>query len=362
MRDSREEFYDYLYPRSGELKKILYREMETEGKITFARFMDIVLYHPGLGYYTNPDSSLYNDYLTSPKLHRAFGELITEKILLMWEHMGKPADFVIVETGAGDGDLCRHILNSARAYHDFYHSLHYVILNLNNIEISEKKDKVSLCIYKDVSIPLKNVKGCFISNELLDAFPVHLITRRNRGIEEIFITIKDGEFIELYDSPSIDLEPYIKDLPCGNRIEINPGSVTWLRKAAESLEEGYILTIDYGYDEHDIPGKKDGTLMCFYQHTFNRKPFIRAGYQDITGHVNFTPLIREGEKSGLKVEEYTSQRDFLLSLGIEKKIKRLDKTTMNLLDYNRELNGLNRLIDERGLGNIKVLIQKKIHQ
>lgn len=114
-------------------------------------------------------------------------------------------------------------------------------------------------------------------------------------MEEVFVTVKDGEFIESYDRPSIDYKRYINDLPSGNTIEINPGSVTWMRKTAESLDEGYILTIDYGYNEDGIPDKKDGTLMCFYKHTFNRKPFFRAGYQDITCHVNFTPLIR-GEK------------------------------------------------------------------
>ncbi len=357
MKDFREDYYDYLYPRSAELKKILLNEIEAGGKITFARFMDIVLYYPVLGYYTNPEQSLYNDYLTSPKINRAFGELITEKLRFMWENMGKPDDFFIVETGAGDGSLCRQILYKASSYPDFYQSLHYIILNLNNIEIWD--EKISQCIYKDFSLPLKHIKGCFISNELFDAFPVHVITGRGNTVEEVFVTFKEGEFIEVYDSPSIELELYITNLPSGNKIEVNPGSVTWIRNAAESLDEGYILTIDYGYNEEDIPEKKDGTLMCFYKHTFNGKPFIRPGYQDITCHVNFTPLIREGEKSGLTVEEYTTQRDFLISLGIEKKIKALDKTTMNLLDYNSELNGLNRLIDERGLGNIKVLIQKK---
>jgi len=357
MRDCRSEYYDYFYPRTGELKKILYSEIEGEGKITFARFMEIVLYHPDLGYYTHRHASLYNDYLTSPWIHRVFGELITEKLRFIWKHMGEPEDFVVVETGPGDGTLCRHILACAESFPDFYNSLYYVILNLNNIDIED--DKISQCIYKDFSIPLKHVKGCFISNELLDSFPVHLITNRGGAVEEVFVTVKDGEFIETYDSPTIELEPYIKYLPSGNTIEINTGSITWIKNAAESLDEGYILTIDYGYNEEDIPEKKDGTLMCFYQHSFNRKPFMRAGYQDITCHVNFTPLIREGEKSGLTVEEYTTQKDFLLSLGIEKKIKSLDKTTMNLLDYNSELNGLNRLIDERGLGNIKVLIQRK---
>jgi SAM-dependent MidA family methyltransferase len=87
MKDYREEYYDYFYPRSAELKKILCSEIETNGRITFARFMEIVLYYPVLGYYTSRDMSLYNDYLTSPKIHRAFGELIAEKLLFMWDHM-----------------------------------------------------------------------------------------------------------------------------------------------------------------------------------------------------------------------------------------------------------------------------------
>ena len=101
-KDFREEYYDYLYPRSVELKKILFNEIEARGKITFARFMETVLYYPALGYYTTPVQSLYSDYLTSPKIHRAFGELIAEKLRFMWDNMGRPEDFFIVETGAGD--------------------------------------------------------------------------------------------------------------------------------------------------------------------------------------------------------------------------------------------------------------------
>ena len=253
MKDPREELYNYIYPRSRELRNILNTEITSKGKITFARFMEIVLYHKKWGYYSNENSFIYNDYLTSPKLHYAFGKLIAKKLLHMWENMGKPAHFTIVEMGGGDGLLARQILStSIKYYPEFHRAINYLILELNNRAYQEKEDKLSFCIYENLDIPLKEVRGCFISNELLDSFPVNIVIKKEKKLEEVFVALQEEELVEIIDKPSTDeLEEYFRklniSLPEGNKGEVNLKALNWLKEVAGSLKEGYIMTIDYGY-------------------------------------------------------------------------------------------------------------------
>lgn len=367
MQNYREEYYNYLYPRSKKLKEKLKSEIKKKGKITFARYMEIVLYDEALGYYFNQIP--YEDYLTSPKIHPVFGKLIATKILEMWEKTGCPRVFTIVETGAGDGSLCRQILDSTVSFYpEFHKTIKYIILCINSGEAKNLKEispEIFPVIYKNFKIPLKNITGCFISNELLDAFPVHRVTAEKGELKEIFVTVENDEILEVIDTISTEeIRDYFKRvdilLPEGNRSEVNLLMIQWLRETGKSLQKGYILTIDYGYEASEFfsEKRKEGTLLCYYRHTFNSSPYKRPGYQDITAHVDFTALIKEGEKAGLPVEEYTTQRDFLLNLGIEEEINKSDRNRMNLMDFNRKEKSLERLIDSRGLGRIKVLIQK----
>ena len=332
--------------------------------------MEIVLYDKEYGYYCNELPGPYRDYITSPQVHNIFGELTGKKIMTMWETMNKPGVFTIVEIGPGDGILCRQILKwSKEKCPEFYESINYIILFINKIDIEKLKQispKVSLIMYGGVNMPLRNIKGCFLSNELLDAFPVNLVTSKNGELKEIFLTTNNGEIKEVEDGLSTgEIEEYFKIidtvLPDGNRGEVNLGAVKWLREVGGALKEGYILTVDYGYYGKDMFShkRKEGTLLCFYQHSFNSNPYRRLGYQDITTHVDFTALIKYGEEEGLILEEYSTQRDFLIELGIEREVEKLDKNNMNLMGYNHQLKAFRRLIDSRGLGKIKVLIQSR---
>ena len=364
MDKYREEYYNYLYPRSKKIKE----KIKKEGKITFARYMELVLYDKKLGYYSNENP--YNDYLTSPKIHPVFGILTGKRISELWKKSGCPSSFYIIEMGGGDGTLCRQILDFAEKKEpEFYRTIKYIILVINEKEgktLKEISPLVQPIIYGDLKIPLKNIEGCFLSNELPDAFPVHLVTRKNGELKEIFVMIEDGEIVETEDEPSTgELKNYFKKMGRkiseGNRVEVNMRMVEWIKEVSKTLKKGYVFTIDYGYMAEELfsPERKEGTLLCYYKHSLNRNPCKRAGYQDITTHVDFTTLVKEGQEYGLKAEEYKTQKDFLEALGIKDEINRLDRNQMNLIDYNKNLKAMERLIDSRGLGRIKILIQNK---
>jgi SAM-dependent MidA family methyltransferase len=326
--------------------------------------MEIVLYYPGKGYYTCGED-IYTNYFTSPKFHYSFGKCLTKKLLELWQKMERPVPFFIMETGSGDGLLCKQILNfSNKLNNDFYKAIRYILLSINS-SYNTPQEKITIIEYNGSHIPVKNLNGCLLSNELIDSFPVHLVIMKDSVLKEIFITLKDDKLAEIIDKPSThEINDYFSKngitLKEGNRGEVNLTALKWMRDISEILN-GYIITIDYGYEREELfsEERKEGTLLCYYLHSMNNNPLKRIGYQDITGHVDFTSLMDEGEKNNLITEEYKTQRDFLLEMGIMDEIKSLDRKTMNLQDYNQNLNNMERLIDIRGLGNIKVLIQRK---
>lgn len=369
MNMLKKEYYNYLYPNSEKLMEKLKKEMEKKDKITFARYMETVIYDKEYGYYHNSEINPYEDYHTSPKVHPVFGKLLAKKLSLLWKNMGSPAIFQIIEPGPGDGLLCRQILEYVKnSCPDFYKNLHYIFLcnrPVNSPFLSEFKDKVSQVIYKDFKIPLKNIEGCFISNEVPDSFPFHLVKMIDNKLKEIFITMENNELKEVEgELSSEEINKYLENInitfPEGNRGEVNLMALKWIKELAHTIKRGYIITIDYGYESEELYSqkRKEGTLLCYHNHTFHSNPYKRPGYDDITGHINFTALIKEGEKSGLTLIDYCTQRDFLINLGIKDEIKKLDRNNMNLMDYNRQVKAMKRLVDMRGLGNIKVLIQK----
>ena len=147
----------------------------------------------------------------------------------------------------------------------------------------------------------------------------------------------------------------------GQRAEINLGLDDLTRSFAESLESGYVLSVDYGHEASDLysSSRSQGTLMCHYRHTVNSQPFRRIGRQDITAHVDFTTLMQMGKRWGLQACGLVSQRDFLGNLGIVGIRNGLRDLRLPSSQYNANMMGLGNLIDPEGLGGFKVCIQAK---
>jgi SAM-dependent MidA family methyltransferase len=290
----------------------------------------------------------------------------------MWEILGCPANFVIAEQGAGEGHLCLDVLSALETdFPEFYSLLCYRIVEISAVNrarqaqlLSRHQKAVSWCQQGD----LAGMVGCYLSNELIDAFPVHLVEKRDGKLLEVYVAFENGTFHEVLLDPSTDeLSNYLVwmdvDLAEGNRTEINLLAPSWLRAVAGLLQSGFILTIDYGYLAGDFyaPWRTTGTLMSYYQHTSGENPYIRVGEQDLTAHVNFSALLKSGEESGLQQLFYGDQCKFLLGLGF---VDALLSAQAREIEPHRaqalRLTLKNLILPDGGMGEIfKVLIQGK---
>jgi len=350
------------------LEQKIIEKIEREGPLTFEIFMEMALYEPALGYYSSDKIEIgrAGDFYTSQHVHPVFGSMIGKQIKEMWELMGKPRNFLAVEPGAGDGYMCKDIMD----YLDKMNLLHYityVIIEMN--PFLQKKQKSLLENYPDKvkwasSLPdICKFRGCILSNELLDSFPVHMIAIEN-GLKEIYVTADKNNLHELKGDPNTnELIDYIKEfsleLPEGYRTEINLRIKEWLRSVNEILEEGFILTIDYGYPSWDYysPERNRGTLLCYHKHQATENPYINVGEQDMTAHVNFSSVKKWGEESGFETIGFCHQGIYLVSLGIDEMITELFS---NQKEYIFEVAKIKKLILPGTIGEThKVMIQYK---
>lgn len=334
--------------------------------------MEVVLYLPNAGYYTNPDREPWKDYATSPETHPSFGMLLANQIIEMDNTLGQPSEFTVLEPGAGQGLLALQVLERIRqACPDLFGRLQYRIFEINPYrEKVQEKNLAQANLISKVQwrekLESHSFTGCILANELLDSFPVHLVQLVDGKLQERFITEKNGKLETWHGNLSTSrLSEYFRQFckmkPVNTRIEINLKSQEWISQIAKILHAGYLLIIDYGYQSSELKLKKysNGTLVCYHNHTTNNDPFLRMGYQDITAHVNFTAVMNQGELHGLETLEFTTQKLFLERLGVKSIIG-------NLLSHARtdgrktpELAAARELIAPKGLGRLKVLIQSK---
>ncbi|MCE5194255.1 MAG: SAM-dependent methyltransferase [Nitrospiraceae bacterium] len=361
------------------VKQKIIDKIRKDGPVTFKTFMKMVLFEPGFGYYTSEEARIgrYGDFYTSSHLHPIFGAMLGKQIEEMWMLMEKPDDFNIIEIGSGVGYLCKDILEyfsgvkiRGQKPRNIYKNIKYIIIEINPAMKEEQKKLLSefddKVIWKSSIKELSEIKGCILSNELLDSFPVHLIEMEN-GIKEIFIKSDGENLAELKQKPStIEIINYLREfstkLENGYRTETNLEIKKWLKEISEILKEGFILTIDYGYPSWDYYSEERnrGTLLCYYKHQISEDPYQNIGEQDITAHVNFSSVKKWAEELGIKTIGFCQQGAFLLGLGIDKSISNIYKTSS---DYFAEIDKIKNLILPGTIGEThKVMIQYKGHR
>lgn len=360
------------------LREVVLDRIKTSGKITFANFMAACLYEPGLGYYTSPGRKVgaEGDFYTSSNVHLVFGRLICRELRRMWENLGKPDRFEAVEVGAGNGRLARDILDAAAALDEsFYGSLTYRLVEAEPSLAAAQREMLGEHAAKAVWSSSEeftrgelSITGCILSNELIDSFPVHVVTMTREGLREIYVTAVNGDFMEIIDVPSTPrIEEYLKNegimLFEGQRAEVNLAAIGWIEAAASSLDRGFILTIDYGFvaDELYAPSRRNGTLLCYHRHTTEENPYIRLGMQDITSHVDFTGLSLHGDQAGLRTIWFGEQYRFLMGAGMMEEIMALEEAAETEEQKIKNRISLKKLIlPDGGMGDtFKVLIQSK---
>jgi SAM-dependent MidA family methyltransferase len=360
------------------LRELILSQIEERGPVSFAQFMDWCLYHPEYGYYRSEKTRIGRDgdYYTGPCVHPLFGHLIAKQLFQMAEILGIET-FDVVEMGGGRGFLCKDILDWSRKHlPTFYQRLRYHLIETAPHFLREQKVRLSeherggrvfWLNPEEFRKCTLEMEGCFLSNELVDAFPVHRVVCDQGSLKEIYVTRENDQLGEKWGEPS---DPRILDyfrsmgiaLQEGQKAEVNLRALDWMEKVGRNLERGFVLTIDYGYlgEELYAPYRCDGTLLCYHHHRTSGNPFERLGEQDITSHINFTSLIQKGEEVGLRLTGLVPQYRFLIGLGILQEMESLGSEMSEIDGLTLRLS-LKHLIEaEAGMGEIfKVLIQHK---
>ena len=304
----------------GELR----RRIVERGPITFAEFMDVVLYWPNGGYYsTRAALGAQGDFYTAPLTHPVFGALLAAQLAQMWRVMGSPQPFWVLEPGAGTGTLGRDIARyAAGADPAFAAALRHVGVDLRAVAGGVRSANAHV---RSDHLPFRRVRGVVLANELLDAMPVHRVTVAGGELREMFVGIDGGGgFEERVGEPSAPalaqrLDALGVELTEGHRAEINLGLDAWCLDVADALDEGYVLVIDYGHEAaaYYDAARRAGTLRCYAGHTLNMDPYRDPGAQDISVHVELTSLRKAAEAAGFSFVGSASQAGFLRGLGFE---------------------------------------------
>lgn len=355
---------------SNELIKIICDKVKKFGPITFKNFMEMALYHEKYGYYSRPYVPIGKggDFITSPHTHCLYGALHARQIEEFWNILhGKT--FNIIEMGAGAGYLARDIL-SYLSNREIFTSINYIIVEHKAETASYQQELLKPFINKVSWVKrlseLDSVRGCIISNELLDAFPVHLIQKEVSDFKEIYLDFKDEDnCIEVLGILSnTQLAEYAmelpSDLPKGYRTEVNLAIRTWISELASIISKGFVITIDYGYTrkEYFHPARNRGTLLAYMNHFVNEELYERPGEQDLTAHVNFSDLHRWGKEVGFSTLGYVPQWAFLGGLDFEETFRELSGGKFN--PFSPELAAVKMLLLPQGMGEShKVLVQGK---
>jgi SAM-dependent MidA family methyltransferase len=364
--------------REESLRKFILSQIEKRGPLPFSQFMAWCLYHPEYGYYQSKGTRIgkEGDYYTSPSVSPLFGHLIAKQLFQMAEILGGE-NFDVVEMGGGRGFLCEDIIDWAKKNSPaFYQQLRYHLIETSAPFLREQRERLSekeregRVFWIDPKMfgeGKVQIQGCFLSNELVDAFPVHRVILDQGNLKEIYVTQRNGQFEEQWgelSDPRIASYFHSMDITLqeGQKAEVNLLALEWMERVARCLERGFVLTIDYGCLSEELyaPNRREGTLLCYFQHQASENSYERLGEQDITSHVNFTSLIRKGEEVGLSFTGLVPQYRFLIGLGILEQMETLGKELSELDGLKLRLSLKNLIEPEMGMGEVfKVLVQHK---
>lgn len=292
------------------------------GWIPFARYMELALYAPGLGYYTAGARKLgrEGDFITAPELTPLFGQTLARQAAQVLES-GLDQ---ILEIGAGSGALAAAMLAELEQLARLPRQ--YFILEVSPDLRERERDLLALKVphLLERVVWLNRLPtvypGLIIANEVLDAMPVHVVRASASGLEEAGVALKDETFAWAWRPAGAELRQAAAalQLPEGYQTEIQLVARGFVASLAQSMARGVILLVDYGFPAHEYyhTQRSEGTLMCHYRHRAHADPFFLPGLQDITSHIDFSAVARAGAEAGLELLGYTGQAQFLINCGI----------------------------------------------
>ncbi len=351
------------------LLQVIRSEIQSAGPMTFARFMELALYHPDLGYYATGrrGPGRASDFLTAPESHPIFGWTIARQLEEVWDRLGRPARFVVREHGAGSGALAAGIVEGLlRSDSPLRGALRYRIAERAPDREHQLRERLGNLGAADTFEPDDGgpIDGAVIGNEVLDALPVHRVTADDDGtLRELYVTLDgQGALTTVGGEPStpglgarLD-EEGIRLVP-GQRAEVCLELDPWVAAAAGGLARGLLLLIDYGHPARALYDPDRGSLLRAYlHHRVHDDPYVNVGRQDLTAHVDLTAVERATAAAGLDHLGTTTQAEFLAGLGVGDLLVGLqgDPET-RLEDYLVARSALMRMLDPGATGRFVVL-------
>jgi SAM-dependent MidA family methyltransferase len=318
---------------NADLIALIRAEIDQTGPISFARFMEHALYHPENGFYASGRARLgrEGDFFTSVSVGSAFGQLLARQFFEVWQKLGQPKDFFIVEQGAHHGEFAGDVLECIAAEEkEFFEAVTYRIVEPSAVLRDRQKALAQFTAKMEWFSSLEALpafQGVFFANELLDAFPVRLVSRRpeapgaqtwswlerrvgwsDRGLVFDECPIGDPILRERADR--------LPELEGPFEAEISLETVPWIRAVSARLLRGLVLAIDYGFSTADryISERREGTLRVRRRHRLLESPFEAVGEADITSHVDWDSLVEQAAECGLQLAGRADQHHFLTGI------------------------------------------------
>ncbi len=317
----------------SELADRLSQRIRREGPITFHEWMKAALYDPQQGYYCRPDRERWGragDYRTSPERSFLFAATLARYFARLYEKLGSPQTWTIVEAGGGEGHFAETVLQTLKSYFPAVFSVTRYLFDEASPDSSARAE-VRLAEFRN-QVEFKRLDeleplnpGIVFSNELLDAFPVHRVTMKDGQLQEFYVRLNsDGGFDWITGTLSTErlaqrvaaLRPGLGDREI---VEVNLDLEDWFKMVSQRIQQGYLVTIDYGTEASDSFGAtqpRRGTLRAFQRHQFADDVLTRPGEQDITSTVDWSLVKDLGAKYGFETIAFERQDKFLLEAGL----------------------------------------------
>ena len=353
--------------------------LEGGGRITFADYMAIALYHPEGGYYLQRERrpGRGGDFLTAPEAHPFFGRAVARQVAECWERLGRPRPWGVREDGAGTGVLAYDVLSGlGDEAPEALDGLRYRLVEPNPHRSAEALGALAESGFGGIveaaePETVEPFDGVALANEVADALPVHRLVWRDGAPRERWVAAESGGLVEA-DGPlspamaAFDPASYLARVGVaandGDRFDISPAAAGWIGGVARSLRRGYAVVVDYGYQAAMLyrDHRLEGTVRAHRRHAVTHDPFAAPGREDLTAHVDFSLLAEAAEREGMATAGFTTQAAFLASLGLGDLLVRLgQRPETTAAEYYAAQAAILRLVDPGGMGRFGVLVLAK---
>jgi SAM-dependent MidA family methyltransferase len=343
--------------RSAQLhERIAARIVQDGGWISFADFMQMALYAPGLGYYDAAGSKFgaQGDFVTAPEISPLFARALATQVGEAFAELPRR----VLEFGAGTGTLARDLILELQR-RDLAVADYFIVEVSADLRARQQQRLAGLPVTWLDRLP-EAFEGVVLANEVLDVLPVHLFVHDGQSVHERGVSLEHGalRFAGRPASAALAqdvarIEQLVGPWPAGYGSELCPLAADWIAALAACLQRGLALLLDYGFPRREYyhAQRAMGTLMCHYRQHAHADPLWLPGLNDITAHVDFSACAQAAQQVGLEVLGYTSQAHFLINCGLLELLGRPDGAPDPA-----QVGAVQRLLSEAEMGElVKVL-------